>query len=312
MNSTNRYGGRRLADTLGSIGVWSWALQQLSGADAGAATRAFEALGYPITWIPETLGNKEIFSHAAILLAATSRMVVASGIANIHAHDPMAMANGARTLGEAYPGRFVLGIGVSHAPSVARRGGTYGQPIETMRAYLDAMVAAPYGAPEPEPPVPIVLAALGPRMLELAAERADGAHPYFVPVEHSSFAREHLGAEPFLVVEQTAVLTNDRVEGRRIGRAFAKNYLVLPNYANNLRRLGWGDEDLAAGGSDRLIDAVIAWGDVDAIVARVRAHLDAGADQVCIQVRADASTDPAVAAYQELAAALLETGRAAP
>jgi probable F420-dependent oxidoreductase len=312
MSSTNRYGGRRLADALGPIGVWSWALQRLSGADAGKAARAFEALEYPVTWIPETLGNKEIFSHAAILLAATSRMVVASGIANIHAHDPMAMANGARTLGEAYPGRFVLGIGVSHAPSVARRGGTYGRPIETMRAYLDAMDAAPYGAPDPEPQVPVMLAALGPRMLELAAEHTDGAHPYFVPVEHSSFARERLGPEPFLAVEQTAVLTSDPVEGRRIGRAFAKSYLALPNYTNNLGRLGWSDEDLAAGGSDRLIDAVIAWGDVDAIVARVRAHLDAGADHVCIQLRGDSSIDPAVAGYGELAAALLETGRAAP
>ena len=239
-------------------------------------------------------------------------MVVASGIANIHARDPMAMANGARALGEAYPGRFVLGLGVSHAPSVARRGGTYGRPIETMRAYLDAMAATPYGAPEPEPPVPVVLAALGPRMLELAAERADGAHPYFVPVEHTAFAREQLGPEPFLAVEQTAVLTSDRDEGRRIGRAFAATYLALPNYANNLRRLGWSDEDLASGGSDRLIDAVIAWGDVDAIVARVRAHLDAGADQVCIQVRAEAANDPATDAYAELAAALLETGRTTP
>jgi probable F420-dependent oxidoreductase len=309
MSSTGRYGGRRLAEALGPVGVWSWALQRLSATDAGAATREFEALGYPVVWIPETLGNKEIFSHAAILLAAATRIVVASGIANIHARDPMAMANGARTLGEAYPGRFVLGVGVSHAPSVAVRGGTYGRPVETMRAYLDAMAAAQYGAPEPAPPVPVVLAALGPRMLELAAERADGAHPYFVPVEHTPFARQHLGPEPFLVVEQAAVLTTDPADGRRIGRAFAKNYLALPNYVNNLRRLGWGDEDLAGDGSDRLIDAVIACGDVETIVKRVRAHLDAGADHVCIQVRADPSSDPALGAYGELAAALLETGR---
>jgi probable F420-dependent oxidoreductase len=310
MDSSNRYGGRRLAAALGPIGVWNWALQQLSGEREVEATRTFEALGYPVTWIPETLGNKEFFSHAALLLAGTSRLVVASGIANIHARDPMAMANGARALGEAYPGRFVLGLGVSHAPSVARRGGTYGPPIETMRAYLDAMAVTPYGAPEPEPPVPVVLAALGPRMLELAAERADGAHPYFVPVEHTAFARGQLGPEPFLAVEQTAVLTSDRDEGRRIGRAFAATYLALPNYANNLRRLGWGDDDLTAGGSDRLIDALIAWGDVDTIIARVREHLEAGADQVCIQLRADAAHDPATDAYAELAAALLEPGRA--
>jgi len=301
----NRYGGRRLAEGLGPIGVWSWALQRLSSADAGVAARAYEALGYPVTWIPETLDNKEVFSHAGILLAATSRMVVASGIANIHARDPMAMANGAKALGDAYPGRFVLGIGVSHAPSVAIRGGTYGRPIEAMRAYLDAMNRAQYAAPEPDLAVPLVLAALGPRMLELAAERADGAHPYFVPVEHTPFARKHLGPEACLAVEQTAVLTTDLAGGRHIARAFAKHYLALPNYANNLRRMGWGEADLAGEGSDRLVDAVIAIGDVDAIVARVRAHLDAGADHVCVQFRAESSAQPSLEAHRELAAAFL-------
>jgi probable F420-dependent oxidoreductase len=309
MTSTGRNSGRRLAAALGPVGVWSWALQRLSAADAGAAARELEALGYRVAWIPETLGNKEVFSHAAILLAATTRLVVASGIANIHARDPMAMANGARALGEAYPGRFVLGVGVSHAPSVTVRGGSYGRPVETMRAYLDAMDAAQYGGPEPVPPVPLVLAALGPRMLELAAERADGAHSYFVPVEHTPFARRHLGPEPFLVVEQTAVLATDPAQGRRIARAFAKSYLALPNYVNNLRRLGWGDEDLVGDGSDRLIDAVIVWGDVDAIASRVRAHLDGGADQVCIQVRTDPSSDPALGAFRELGAALLDVRR---
>jgi len=309
MNTTGRYGGRRLAEALGRVGVWSWALQRLSAADAGAAARELEALGYPVVWIPETVGNKEVFSHAAILLARTTRIIVASGIASIHARDPMAMVNGARALSEAYPDRFVLGIGVSHAPSVAARGGTYGRPVEMMRTYLDAMAAAQYGAPEPDPPVPLVLAALGPRMLELAAERADGAHPYFVPVEHTPFARRHLGPEPSLVVEQTAVLTTDLAEGRRIGRAFAKSYLALPNYVNNLRRLGWGDADLVGDGSDRLIDAVVVSGDVDAIVARVRAHLDGGADHVCLQVRADRSSDPALATFRELAAAFGEVRR---
>jgi probable F420-dependent oxidoreductase len=297
------FGGRRLAAKLGRVGVWSFALQRLSAAEEGVAAQAFESAGYPVAWIPESVGSKEVFSHAAILLAATQRLVITTGIANLHAHDPMAMANGARALGEAYPGRFVLGIGVSHATSVASRGGTYGKPLETMRAYLDAMAAAQYAAPEPDPPVPLVLAALGPRMLELAAERADGAHPYFVPVEHTPFARRHLGPEPCLAVEQTAVLTTDMAEGRRIARAFAKHYLAQPNYANNLRRLGWGEADVAGEGSDRLIDAVIAIGDVDAIVARVRAHLGAGADHVCVQFRAERSTDPSVEAFRELKAA---------
>ncbi len=303
MDGIGGYGGRRLAQASGPLGIWSSALQRVPAVEAGAAVRDVEAIGYPVAWIPETLAGKEVFSLAGILLAATDRLTIGSGIANIHARDPLAMANGARTLGEAYPGRFILGMGVSHAPSVATRGGTYGRPIETMRAYLDAMAAVDFPGPVPDPPVPLVLAALGPRMLELAAEVADGAHPYFVPVDHTPFARQHLGPEPFLVVEQTAVLTTDPAEGRRIGRAFAKTYLALPNYANNLRRLGWGEADLAGDGSDRLIDAVVAWGDVDAIVKRVRAHLDAGADHVCLQVRGDSPADVGLGALRELRAA---------
>ena len=143
-------------------------------------------------------------------------------------------------------------------------------------------------------------------MLELAAERADGAHPYFVPVEHTPFARKHLGPESCLAVEQTAVLTTDIAEGRRVARAFARHYLALPNYANNLRRVGWSEADLAGEGSDAIIDAVIAIGDVDTIAARVRAHLDAGADHVCVQLRAERSADPSIDAYRELAAAFSE------
>jgi probable F420-dependent oxidoreductase len=306
MSGLGGFGGRRLAERMGRVGVWSFALQRLAAADESAAARELEGLGLSAIWIPESLGSKDVMAHAAILLQATERVPFASGIANIYARDPMAMANGAKALGEAFPGRFVLGIGVSHAPSVETRGSAYGKPIETMRTYLDAMAAAQYAAPEPDPPVPLVLAALGPRMLELAAERADGAHPYFVPVEHTPIARQHLGAEPFLGVEMTAVLTSDRERGLRIGRAFAKNYLALPNYANNLRRLGWSDEDVAGEGSERLVDGVIAIGDVDTIVRRIRDHLDAGADHVCVQLREEKSTDPALAAYRELAAAVRE------
>jgi probable F420-dependent oxidoreductase len=298
-------GGRELARRLGRVGVWSFALQRLTAADAGAAMVELERLGYPSVWIPESVGSKDVMAHSAILLGASERAIVAPGIASIYARDPMAMANGAKALADAYPGRFVLGIGVSHAPSVKLRGGDYGKPIETMRTYLDAMDAASYVGPELAEPVPLVLAALGPRMLELAAERTDGAHPYFVPVEHTPMARQALGAEPCLAVEQAAVLSTDPAEARRIGRAFARHYLALPNYANNLRRLGWSDEDIANDGSDRMIDAVIAWGDVDAIVARVRAHLDGGADHVCVQLRVDSSADPALAGYAELASALL-------
>jgi len=293
-------GGRSLARLLGPLNVWSFALQRLAARDEIAAARQFQELGFPAIWMPESVGSKDIMAHSALLLGATERVMIAPGIANIHARDPMAMANGARALGEAYPDRFVLGIGVSHAPSVQLRGGEYGNPLEQMRAYIDAMQAAQYAAPQPDPPVPLVLAALGPRMLELAAERADGAHPYFVPLEHTAIARRHLGPEACLVTEVTAVLTNDIAAGRDIARAFARHYLALPNYANNLRRLGWPDEDIASDGSDRLIEAVVAIGDVDTIVGRVRDHLDAGADTVCLQLRAERSTDPAIEAYREI------------
>jgi probable F420-dependent oxidoreductase len=305
MTGVGGYGGRRLAARLGRVAIWNFALQRLAAREETGAAREYERLGYPAIWIPESLGSKEVFAHAAMLLGATQHVPIATGIANIHARDPMAMANGAKALAEAYPDRFVLGIGVSHAPSVATRGGDYTKPLETMRAYLDAMSRAQYAAPEPDPPVPLLLAALGPRMLELAAERADGAHPYFVPVEHTPFARRYLGPEPFLAPEITAVLTTDRDAGLRIARAFARHYLVLPNYANNLRRLGWSDQDIANDGSDRLIDAVVAIGDVDAIVRRVNDHLDAGADHVSVQLREEKSADPALAGYRELATALL-------
>ena len=297
MNGLGGYGGRRLAQLLGPIGIWSFALQRLAAKDEIEAAQQFENLDFAATWIPESLGSKDVLVHSGLLLANTTKSVIATGIANIHARDPMAMANGAKALGEAYPNRFVLGIGVSHAPSVQMRGGDYANPLAQMTAYLDAMDAAQYAAPSAPEPVPLLLAALGPKMLELAASRADGAHPYFVPVEHTPFARKHLGPDPCLATEVTAVLTTDRSAGLEIGRAFAKHYLVLPNYANNLKRLGWTDEDIANDGSDRLIDAVVAIGDVDAIVKRARGHLDAGADHVCIQVRAERSNDPSVAAY---------------
>lgn len=303
MNGLGGFGGRRLAKLLGPVGVWSFALQRMPAKDEIEAAMDLEGLGYPATWIPESLGSKDVLVHSGLLLANTQKSVIATGIANIHARDPMSMANGARALGEAYPNRFVLGIGVSHAPSVAMRGGDYANPLAQMTQYLDAMDAAQYAAPLPDPPVPLVLAALGPKMLELAAERTDGAHPYFVPVEHTAIARNHLGPDACLATEMTAVLATDRSAGLAVARAFAKHYLVLPNYANNLRRLGWTDEDIANDGSDRLIDAVVAIGDVDTIVRRVRDHLEAGADHVCIQVRAERSNDPSIQAYRELAAA---------
>ena len=216
----------------------------------------------------------------------------------------MAMANGARALSEAYPGRFLLGIGVSHAPAVAKRGGTYGRPVETMRAYLEAMDTALYRGPQAAE-TPVVLAALGPRMLELAAERTLGAHPYFVPVEHTAFARETMGRGPMLAPEQAVVLTIDAEKARAVGRAHIRYYLELDNYRRNLVRLGWSEADLAGDGSDALVDALVAWGDEDAIAARVKAHLDAGADHVCIQTLGDDPTVLSLDDLRRLAPALL-------
>ena len=305
---TERHNALRAA--LGRVGVWSFGLQTRPAAEEQAAAGRFEAGGYMTAWFPESIGSKEALSHAAILLAGSPRMVVATGIANIYARDAAAMVNGARTLAEAYPGRFVLGIGVSHAPSVAARGGTYGPPVATMRAYLDAMDAAAYGGPPLAEPPPVLLAALGPRMLDLAAERADGAHPYFVPVGHTRIARERLGSDPVLAVEVTAVIDPDAARARETARAFASRYLGLENYANNLRRLGWPEEDLASGGSDRLLDAVVPQGSAATIAGRVREHLDAGADHVCVQLRATDPNDLCLEGYAELGDALGDLTRA--
>jgi len=288
---------------LGRVGVWSNAPSLAQAAVVREGLPVLEELGYRALWYPEG-GAKESFSTAALLLSWSERLVVATGIANIHARDPMAAANGARTLADAHPRRFVLGLGVSHAPSVAARGGRYERPLSTMRAYLDAMDGAPYNGHEPDEPAPRLLAALGPRMLDLAAERAAGAHPYFVPVEHTAFARERLGPGPFLAVEQAVLLETDSARARELARPYLAYYSRLDNYANNLRRLGWDDGDLAGGGSDRLLDALVAWGDADAVRERVRAHLDAGADHVCIQPLPAGALH--LAQLRELAPALLD------
>lgn len=276
--------GRLLARRFGRISVWSNRLSPMRATEARAFVREVEAVGFPALWIAEGVAFKEIFSHAAILLAATDRLIVATGIANIWARDAVAMANGARTLGDAYPARFVLGMGNSHAPMASVRGHRYARPLTRMAAYLDAMAAAPFVGPEPDEPTPLLLAALGPKMLELARERAAGAHPFFVPVEHTSLARATLGPAPFLAVEQAVLFETDPSIARAVAREHMAHFLELPNYTNNLRRLGWGDADLSGGGSDRLVDALVAWGDMARVRERIDDHLARGADNVCVQV----------------------------
>lgn len=275
--------GRDLARRLGPVGAWSFELDKMTAVEARAFAGEVEALGYPALWIPESVNSKEVFAHATFLLEATSTLIVATGIANIYARDPVAMANGTRMLAEAFPGRFVLGLGVSHKPAVERRGGSYGKPVEQMRQYLDAMAGAAYAGPSPAEPAAIVLAALGPRMLELAGERTAGAHPYFAPPEHAAFAREHLGPEGVVAFEQAAVVEEDPAVARSVARGHMRRYLRLENYANNLRRMGFSEAEIEGEGSDRLVDAIVAWGDVDAVAARVRHLLATGADHVCIQ-----------------------------
>jgi len=267
---------------IGKLGVWFF-LDAMTAPQSAAYAQKVEKLGYSALWIPEAVG-REPFPHAAYLLTKTQKLILATGIANIWARDPVAMTAAGRTLAEAYPGRFVLGIGVSHGPIVDARGHRYQRPLDKMRGYLDAMDAAPWQGPPLAEEPPLVLAALGPRMLELAAERSACALLYNGTPEATATARSVLGPGPLLAVEQAVLLEEDPAEARGICREFLALYLTLPNYTGAWDRVGLGPEEQVEGGSDRLVDPVVAWGGPEVITERVRAHLDAGADHVCIQV----------------------------
>jgi probable F420-dependent oxidoreductase len=296
--------GAPLAEQLGRVGLWTRQLD-IQPADQLRATLAeLEELGWRSLWTWEVFG-REALTNAGLLLGATQRLVIGTGIATIWARDPVAMAAAQRTLAEAYPGRFVLGIGVSHAPIVDARGHRYERPLERMRAYLDAMDAAPWQGPPLREEPARVLAALGPRMLELAAERSAGALTYHAAPEATAWARSILGSGPLLAVEQAVLVEQDPAEARRIGREYIAFYLTLPNYLRAWERAGFGPEELANGGSDRLVDAIVAWGGPDAIAERAQAHLDAGADHVCLNVLdADPNALP-IGSWRALAPALL-------
>lgn len=285
------------------IGIWTGALDVQPARTAREAAASLEDLGYGAIWIPEAL-RREVFANATLLLTSTRSIVVATGIANIYARDPVTMANGQRTLAEAFGDRFLLGLGVSHRPAVRGRGHEYGPPVPTMEAYLDGMDQAEFQGVPPASEPQRVLAALGPAMLRLAAQRSSGAHPYFVPVEHTARARKLLGPDPFLAVELAFVLERDPDRARLIARRHTAGYLQIENYVNNLRRLGYGDDDLAGGGSDRLVDEVVAWGPMDNVARRIQEHLAAGADHVCLQAL---TPDPGTLPWREwrAAAALL-------
>jgi probable F420-dependent oxidoreductase len=286
------------------IGIWTSALDRQPAPVVRRAARLIERLGYGAVWVGEA-ARREAFANASLLLSATDQLVVATGIASIWARDPMAMAAGQYTLAEAWDGRFLLGLGVSHDRLVEPRGHRYERPLTTMRCYLDAMDQALYLAPMPDPvAVTRVLGALRPRMMALAAERADGAHPYLVPVEHTEQAREILGPGKLLCPEVAVVVTSDRQVARRVARAHLDAYLRLANYRSNLAGLGFADRDLAGAGSDRLVDAVVVWGSPERIARRIGAHLDAGADHVAIQVLTSSPDRLPVEEWAELAVAL--------
>lgn len=269
---------------IGRIGIWTGAFDQLPSPEVVEWVAEAEDLGYGAMWIPETVG-RDPFITAALILGGTSKIAVATGIANIYARDPMTMANTQRSLEEAFPGRFLLGLGVSHHTLVEWvRKHDYSKPLSYMREYLAAMDKALFKAVGPRERPETVLAALGPKMLELSASAAAGAHPYFTPPEHTAIAREAIGPDARLYPEQMVVLETDPGAAREIARKHMAVYLGLPNYANNLVRLGFDADELTDGGSDRVVDAVVAWGTDDEVAARVKAHFDAGADHVCVQV----------------------------
>jgi probable F420-dependent oxidoreductase len=299
---------------LGRVGVWLGGYGFPATQDRANATE-IEHLGYGALWFGEAPGGKEAFTRSAVLLAATRSLVVATGIASVWGRDPLNTASAIRTLAESFPGRFVAGLGVSHPPAVEARGHEYRKPLATMRDYMNEFNASVHLSPEPAERAPIVLAALRPKMLELARDAADGAHPYFVPVEHTRRARAILGDGKLLAPELAVVLEPDPVAARRLARLHTGSfYLGAPNYVENLRWLGFGDEDLAGDGSEDLVDAVVAWGDAEAIVARILEHLDAGADHVCLQpvteVRPlqDGPDHAALDVLRRLAPALREAG----
>lgn len=265
------------------VGVWTTALDTVLPADAGEYAAELEALGYGSLWFGEAYG-REAFTNAGLLLAATEQIVVATGIANVYGRDAVTGNAAGRTLNAAYPGRLIVGWGISHAPLVERmRGHRYAKPLTTMREYLQALDAAPCFAAGAEIGPPRVLAALRPKMLELSATLADGAHPYLVTPEHTRRAREILGPDPILCVEQAVALTSDRDDFLARAHWHLEIYTGLPNYRASWEEQGFAEEDFVRGGSERLKEAMVAWGGAEKIAERVRAHLDAGADHVMIQ-----------------------------
>jgi probable F420-dependent oxidoreductase len=293
---------------LGRIGVWTWSFDRQPFSRIRDAAAELDELGFGAVWFGEGVG-REAVSQAALLLGATKRITVAPGIANVYRHHPDTLARAERALHEAHPGRFLLGLGVGAKLVADRSGQTWTPPIAKMRAFLDAMDAAPMIAPGPSEPPPRVLAAIGPHMLRLAAERTAGAHPFLVPLEHTVWAREVVGPDAFLAVHQAVLIDKDKEAARAQARAALQpviaNVDVVPTRWQQVKRLtGLTDDDLKDGGSDRFVDTMIVNGDVDTVAERVRQLLDAGADHVCLSIGVQ-PPELELAEWRQLAAALL-------
>lgn len=268
---------------LGRLGVW-YSADKLKPDQIPAFVGLVEGLGYDTLWYPESRGFESL-SIAGYMLGHTKRLKLGSSIASIYARDAFTARRGMLTLRDLYNDRFILGLGVSHVPMVEGiRGHQYEKPIPAMRAYLDGIAKGEAGSEE----WPVAVAALGPKMLALSAERSRGALPYNVTPEHTKQAKAILGPSKWLAVEQKVCLETDPAKARALGRKELSRYMGLPNYRNNWLRIGFSEAELADGGNDRFIDAMVAWGDAATIKGKLRAHFDAGATHVCLQpVHAD-------------------------
>jgi len=285
---------------LGRIGLWSGSLDGVPGSQVRDVVQEIEALGFGTYWYPETVG-REAFVNATMILSSSTKLKAATGIASIAARTAMAMQAGWKALSEAYPERFILGMGVSHGHMVTKlHKSPYEKPYSTMVEYLDNMDSVPYFGVAPTGPLYRVLAALGPKMLELSRDRTMGAHPYFTTPAHTAEARAILGPDKLLAPEQMVIFETDSARARETARKNMSVYTRLPNYANNLMRLGFSADEIKEQ-SDRLVDEIVCWGTLDKIAARIGEHHDAGADHVCVQVLMHEGAALPMAQWRELA-----------
>ncbi|MGH7908120.1 MAG: TIGR03620 family F420-dependent LLM class oxidoreductase [Candidatus Binataceae bacterium] len=286
---------------ISKTGLWFF-LDAMNANDTAEFARSGEKLGYSMLWIPEAVG-RDPFAHAAYMLTKTERLIVSTGIANIYARDPLTMSSGAKTVGELSGSRFVLAVGVSHKHLVSGlRGHDYSKPYSYMREYLSKMKSAPYKSVAPREEVPILIGAINPKMIALAASETQGTHTYFCTPEHTARTRAAMGPKPWICAAQAVILETDAEAARAAARNYMQVYLRAPNYLKNLRSLGWSDADFANNGSDKLVDAIVAWGIAEKIQERIDAHRKAGATHVCIiPVRTDNKPLPDMRAVEALA-----------